>query len=77
MHIFSFSRSSKILFHYGIFAVLCQGTAILLLASMSQYTNGAVLFHRFFPMLEHSLMSFSIIFIGVLGIEYIEKSNKK
>ena len=76
MHIFSFSRASKRFLHYGVFAILCHATAILLLASTAQYANGAVIFHRFFPMIEHSLISFVTILIGVLGIEYIEKSKK-
>ena len=76
MHIFSFSLVSKRFLHYGLFTVVCHVTAILLLATTSQYTNGAVLFHRFFPMLEHSLMSFVAILFGVLGVEYIERNKK-
>lgn len=76
MHIFSFSRTSKRFLHYGLFTVICHVTAILLLATTSQFTNGVVLFHRFFPMLEHSLISFVTILFGVLGAEYIEKSKK-
>ena len=73
MHIFTFSKPSKLLLHYGSFAVICHICAIALLAS-TLYTPDAVIFqHRIFPMLEHSFMSLSIIFTGVLGVEYIHK----
>ena len=77
MHNISFCRTSKRFLHYGIFAVICHATFILLMANISPYTNGTILFHRFFPMLEHSLMSFVAILFGVLGAEYIEKSRQK
>ena len=76
MNIFSFSRVSNRILHYGLYSVICHATAILLFASTSHYTHGTLLLLRFFPMLEHSLMSFVIIFIGVLGVEYIEKNKK-
>ena len=76
MHNISFSRISKRFLHYGIFSVICHATFVLLMANTSEYTNGALLFQRFFPMLEHSLMSFVAILFGVLGAEYIEKSKK-
>ena len=76
MHNISFSRISKRFLHYGIFSVICHATFILLMATTYEYTNGILLFQRFFPMLEHSLMSFVAILFGVLGAEYIEKSKK-
>ena len=55
---------------YGIFASLCHATAILLTARLSDISSGDVLFHRYFPMLEHSLMSFVLTLGGAMLIEY-------
>ena len=74
MHKFSLSRRSVRLLIYGIFSVLCHSVGILLLATTLQNANGDVYFHRYFPMLEHSLVSFIVILIGVIAFEYIEKS---
>ena len=76
MHNISFCRASKRLLHYGVYAVLCHATLIFLMAKTSQYPQGVILFHRFFPMIEHSLISFVAILFGVLGVEYIEKGKK-
>ena len=73
MHIFTFSRHSKRLLHYGLYAVICHATAILFMASMLDTSTPVFLYHRFFPMIEHSLVSFVALLVGVLGIEYIEK----
>lgn len=77
MHIFSFSRPARLLLHYGLFAVLCHATAILFMALTSELGSPILYFYRFFPMLEHSLMSFVIIIFGTVGIEYIERSKEK
>ena len=71
MHILSFSKPSRLLLHYGLFAVICHACAVTLLSSTFPVLCKIIFRTRVFPMLEHSLMSFTIIFIGVLGIEYI------
>ncbi len=73
MNIFSFSRESNLLMHYGIFVTICHATAILFMSLTYPSSLGAIHFHRFFPMLEHSMVSFIAILIGVVGIEYIKK----
>lgn len=73
MNIFSFSRPSRLILHYGLFAIICQAAAILLCSRCLENASGAVHFHRYFPMIEHSLMSLVIIFIGVFAIEYINR----
>ncbi len=76
MNKFSLSRPSSLLMIYGIFAVLCQSTGILLLANGLHNAMGDVYFHRYFPMLEHSLVSFVSILIGVIALEYISLTDK-
>ncbi len=73
MNKISFSKESILLMSYGLYAVICHATAILFMVKVSDITSPTVLFHRFFPMLEHSLMSFVIIMFGVLAIEYLHK----
>ena len=75
MHIFSFSLAPYRFLRYGSFLLLCHVTAILFLVTTSPYVNGDVLFHRFFPMLEHSLISFVALLFGFLGIEYIVRKS--
>ena len=77
MHIFSFSKPSRLLLHYGLFAVICHVCAVALLSSTFPAACMIIFRHRVFPMLEHSLMSFAIIFLGVLGFEYILKDIDK
>lgn len=62
---------------YGIFASLCHATAILLTVRLSDISSGDVLFHRYFPMLEHSLMSFVLTLGGALLIKYAIENAKE
>lgn len=73
MNIFAFSKPSRLLFHYGIFSLICHATAILFICRMALPSTPVLLFHRFFPMIEHSLVGFIVLLIGIMGIEYIEK----
>ena len=73
MNIFTFSKPSVLLLHYGLFAVICHTTAIFLFSTTFPVACPIVYHHKIFPMLEHSLLSFVIVFIGVLGFEYIFK----
>ena len=77
MNIFSFSRPSRLLGEYGIFAIICHATFILLAANTSPHTDPHVLFKMFFPMIEHSLMSFIIVLFGITAFEYIDKKMDK
>ena len=73
MHIFSFSRPTNRLLFYGLYLLICHATAILFLATTFEASTPMFLYHRFFPMIEHSLVSFVALLFGALGIEYIEK----
>jgi uncharacterized membrane protein len=61
---------------YGTFSVLCQSIGILLLLSMHENVIGDFYFHRYFPMIEHSLVSFIAILVGVVGLEYLAKAKQ-
>ncbi len=64
------SRQSLSLLYYGLFSVLCQLALILLHTKIhAENVIGATLSLRFSPMLEHSLMSLVILFVGVYLIE--------
>ena len=64
------SRASWRLLFYGLFAVLCQLSLILLHTIFhAEHVSGALLALRFAPMLEHSLMSLTILAVGVYLIE--------
>jgi len=76
MHVFSFSRPSRILGEYGMFAILCHSAFILLYAKTSVHTDPCVLFQTFFPMIEHSLISFVVLLLGITAFEYIAKQEK-
>ena len=77
MHIFSFSKPSRLLLHYGLFVTLCHLCAVVLLSSTFPVRCEIIFRLRIFPMLEHSLMSLVIILVGVLGLEYIFKDIDK
>ena len=77
MNKLSLKLASRLLCHYGFFASLCQATAILFCAKLLTDTTGDVYFHRFFPMLEHSLVSFITVIAGAILLEYIDKKEKK
>ena len=76
MHINSLSRPSRLLMIYGIFSVLCHSTGILFLAASLKNASADVYFHRYFPMIEHSLVSFIAILIGTLALEYLAKAKQ-
>ena len=72
------SRASLRLLHYGLFAVLCQLALIFLHTNTyADGVEGAMLALRFSPMLEHSLMSLVILFLGVYLIERIHLEGEK
>jgi hypothetical protein len=77
MNIFEFSKPSVLLLHYGLFAVLCQVCGIFLFSTTLPSPSTALYCHTLFPMLEHSMLSAIIIFVGVLGLEYISKDIDK
>lgn len=76
MYIFEFSRPARLLLIYGLFASLCHAVAILFLSQAELCAPSELLFHRIFPLLEHSLMSFILVLLGSLGIEYAVRAKK-
>lgn len=77
MYKISLNRISRMLWCYGGFASVCHAVAILFSATLLENATGDVYFNRYFPMLEHSMLSFILVLLGVIALEYIEKKNKK
>ena len=60
---------------YGLFAVICNLTSILFLATV----DGAppyILAHRFAPMLEYPIMTVVILIAGALLFDCVSTENK-
>ena len=70
MYFFSLSTLSARFCIYSLFATLCHALGVLLAASLECHLPADLLFHRYFPMLEHSLMSLVLTLGGTLLIEY-------
>ena len=70
MYFFSLSTLSSRFCVYSLFAALCHAVGVLLAASLECQLPADLLFHRYFPMLEHSLMSLVLTLGGTLLIEY-------
>ena len=63
-------RQSICLLHYGLFSILCQLSLILLHTKIhAESVSGAMLSLRFWPMLEHAMLSLVILLLGVYLIE--------
>ena len=59
------SRASLLLLTYGLYAVLCQLSMILLHTQMrTEAVSAPLLALRYAPMLEHALMSLLILAVG-------------
>jgi hypothetical protein len=71
MYNFEFCKPARLLLIYGLFAALCHASAVLFLARGELGAPPDLLFHLIFPLLEHSLMSFVLVLLGALAIEYI------
>ena len=66
----SLSRPTRLLLTYGLYAVLCQLSMILLHTLVyAEHVSGALLSLHFAPMLEHSSVSLVILAIGTYLIE--------
>ena len=77
MYKFKFSRPARLLLIYGMYASLCHAVAILFCAISELGAPPGLMFHIIFPLLEHSLMSFVLVLIGALSIEYAQKSGRR
>ena len=75
MYNFEFSRPSRLFLIYGMFASLCHAVAILFCAISELGASPDLMFHIIFPMLEHSLMSFVLVLLGALAVEFVSTKN--
>lgn len=71
MNLFSKCRFSLYFLTHGVFASLCHAVGVFLTVRLSGISHGELLFHRYFPLLEHSLMSFVLTLAGAILIEYV------
>lgn len=76
MNKYSLCRESMLLWQYGAFALICHAVAILFCATLSRELAPDLLFHRYFPMIEHTIIGFIAVLGGVVALEYIEKNKK-
>ena len=73
MNILCISRLSRLILHYGLFAVIAHSIFILLYARLSSPLTPLYAFSTFFPMIEHSIVSFICVLLGSLLFFYISK----
>ena len=71
-----FYKLGYIILHHGIFSVIVHATGILLYARLSPALPPLTSFLKYFPMLEHSLISFITVLLGALICFYIAKTEK-
>lgn len=69
MNILSLSRASSLVLIYGLYAVLCHSVAVFFNALTSGLCSADALALIYAPMLEHSVMSLTLILIGGLLVE--------
>ncbi len=73
MHKLKISLLPRLILCYGIFASLCHSVMLLLYSKICPNESFFLNFSRFFPLLEHSLMSFICVLAGALLCFYIIK----
>lgn len=73
MNTLIFSRLSRQILHYGLFATVSHIISILLYSQLKPSDSYFATFHNFFPLLEHSLVSFVAVLLGALLCLYISK----
>ena len=76
LHFQNFLRLSFLILHYGLYAVIVHATAILLYAKLLPALPPTMSFMRYFPMIEHSIVSFVCILFGALLCFYIAKKEE-
>lgn len=73
MHKLKISTLPILILCYGIFASLCHAVMLLLYFRTCPTESFFLSFSRFFPLLEHSLVSFVCVLFGALLCFYIDK----
>ena len=61
---------------YGLFSVLCHGTAVLLFCRINSHLPAGLLTHSALPMLEQTVMSLCIVLVGGALIHRSEEELK-
>lgn len=69
----SLQRLKFLILHYGLFASIAHATAVLLYAKLSPTLLPMTSFRFYFPMIEHSIVSFICVLLGALLCLYIAK----
>ena len=64
---------SRLILHYGLFAVIAHSLFILLYARLASPLTPLYAFSTLFPMIEHSIVSFICVLLGSLLFFYIAK----
>ena len=72
----SFSKLSFLILHHGLYAVIVHSMAILLLSHLAPALPPFMSFLRYFPMIEHSIVSFICVLLGALTCFYISKKEE-
>lgn len=73
MNISNFSRICRYILHYGLFASISHAAMILLYARISEPLPPMIGFSTYFPMIEHSIVSFFCVLFGALLCFYLSK----
>lgn len=73
MNILNISTLYKLVLHYGLFASICHSTMLFLYFKLCPYEDFFLCFSTFFPLLEHSIVSFICVLLGALLCFYIAK----
>ena len=71
-----FSKLGYLILHYGLFAVIAHATAILLYIRISPSLPQITSVIKYFPMIEHSIVSFICVLLGGLLCFYINKKEQ-
>lgn len=73
----SFEKLGYLILHYGLFSVIAHSLAVLLYVQLSPPLPPLTSFARYFPMIEHSIVSFICVLLGALLCFYIAKKEQK
>ena len=76
LHVPSFLKLSFLIVHYGLYVVIAHATAILLYSNILPSLPPMTSFLRYFPMIEHSIVSFVCVLLGALLCFYISKKEE-
>ena len=76
MHNLKISTLYKHILHYGLFASICHSVILILYYQSCPEEKYFSNFSSFFPLLEHSIVSFICVLLGALLCFYIAKKEE-